>query len=137
MITRAALFLALIAISVVAVSADSSCDIGEDCRVSGIISIYRTPPAFTAILEIDQSCIPLALPDAVYSDADSWNGKRVVLRGEALPNYSSGGGVLTYETRGRDVIASLCGDSPYALFVNEITLADQAPAISVESNESG
>lgn len=120
---RTVLLLTVATLPVLAGAADDACEVGEACSVSGVISIYRTPPAFTASLDADPYCISLALPDSVYSNAASWNGKRVTIRGEAYPNFGGGDGLVTYEVRGRDVTA-VCSASPYILFVNEISLTD-------------
>jgi hypothetical protein len=121
-IMKALLSTMLVVLSSLTVSGENTCDVGDKCTISGVISIYRTPPAFTATLDLGATCVPLALPDSVYSDADLWSGKQVIIRGEALPNYSSDDAVLTYEVSGRNVIAAVCGANPYILFVDEISL---------------
>ena len=119
---KALLSIILVTLPSLAVAGENACNVGDQCTISGVISIYRTPRAFTATLDLGSTCVALALPDSVYSDADLWNGKQVIIRGEALPNYSSDDAVLTYEVRGRDVTAAVCDASPYILFVDEISL---------------
>ncbi len=103
---------------------EETCQIDEKFSLDGVLTIYLTPPAFTAVLERNSTCIPLALPASIYSDAGLWNGKQVTIRGETLPNYRSDDAVVTYAVRGRDVTAAICGSSSFVIFVNEISLVE-------------
>lgn len=114
----------LFAFSPVAIADDSACALGENCTISGEIVLFLTPPKFTSVLEIEAYCVPLALPKSVYAEHETWNKKRVVLRGKAFPNYKSDDAILTWDVLGRDVTASICDESPYIIYVEEISLAE-------------
>jgi len=121
---RSSILLLFAVLPGLAISGENVCNIGDECSIAGVITIYRTPPAFTAVLEKEPTCIPLALPDSIYSDFESWNGKQVTILGEALPNYGSDDGVGAYEVNGRNVTAAICNISPYIIFVSEISVAE-------------
>ena len=121
---KSIVLLILAMLPIAASSGENVCEVDHECSIDGVITIYRTPPAFTAVLERESTCIPLALPDSIYTDADRWNGKQVSIRGDALANYRSDDAVFTYSVRGRDVTAAICGASPLVIFVNEISLIE-------------
>lgn len=121
--TRVAVLVLLVASSV-AIADDSACALGENCTISGEIVLFLTPPKFTSVLDTEAYCVPLALPKSVYAEHETWNKKRVVLRGRAFPNYKSDDAILTWDVLGRDVTASICDESPYIIYVEEISLAE-------------
>jgi len=87
--------------------------------VRGVLRIFRTPPAPTAVLEDGATCIPLALPADIFADYKRWNGKSVTVVGLV---YSHGvtEGVISYELEGRTVIGSMCQSSFIVLFVTGV-----------------
>jgi hypothetical protein len=96
-----------------------SCQIGEHCNVAGVLRIFRTPPEFTAILNVGSGCVPLALPNSIYEDSTNWNDRRVLISGMAFASHRSDEFVVTYELNGRNVTAGACGASPYVIFVEK------------------
>ena len=107
---------------VVAVADADGCTIGEPCTVEGVLRIFRTPPAPMGILEVEGTCIPLALPDDVLADPKWRRNSSVTIVGVAHSHRGADltDGVLSYELEGRNVIGSLCNASPIVLFVTEI-----------------
>ena len=121
---RASILLAFALLPGLVGAGEDTCKTGEECSIAGVITIYRTPPAFTAVLQREPTCVPLALPDSIYAAYESWNGKKVLIRGEALPNSNSDDEVVTFKRRGRNVTAAICGASTFIVFVNEISIAE-------------
>ena len=80
---------------------------------------FRTPPAFTAVLDGVSECVSLALSDAMYSQFEALNQKKVSVVGEAIPRNSLSEVVVTYEVKGRDVAPNACA-SDFVLFVRKI-----------------
>jgi hypothetical protein len=94
------------------------CTIGAECELNGTLRIYRTPPAFTAILDKESGCVPLALSESMFSKFKSMDDKSVAVVGIAMSNAFAKD-TVTYEIGGRDV-TTLCGSSPIVIFINEV-----------------
>jgi hypothetical protein len=117
-----ALLLLLSLLPTFAVADANECKVGEPCTVEGVLRIFRTPPAPMGILEVESTCIPLALPDDVLADPKWWRNTPVTIVGFTHSHHGGdvADGVLSYLLEGRNVIGSLCNASPVVLFVTEI-----------------
>jgi len=117
-----ALFLFLSLLPAIVLAGANECKIGEPCTVEGVLRIFRTPPAPMGILEVEGTCIPLALPDDVLADPKWLKNSPVTIVGftHSHRGVDVTAGVLSYELEGRNVIGSLCNASPIVLFVTEI-----------------
>ena len=117
-----ALFSMFSLLPAIAVADANGCKVGEPCTVEGVLRIFRTPPAPMGILEVEGTCIPLALPDDVLADPKWWRDSSVTVIGFTHSHRVADvtDGVLSYELEGRNVIGSLCNASPIVLFVTEI-----------------
>jgi len=95
------------------------CKIGELCTVRGVLKIFQTPPAATAVLQGEGTCIPLALSEDVLADYKRWTNKSVTVVGRAHA-HGVADNVISYQLEGRPVTGSVCRASPIALFVTEL-----------------
>ena len=100
----------------------SACEIGAACTVQGVLRIFVTPPAPTAILETEGTCVPLALPPEVLADPKRWTDRLVTIVGLAHA-HGAADGVISYQLEGRNVTGSVCRASPIVLFVSELNAA--------------
>ncbi len=107
--------------SSVATATDQQCEIDANCKVTGTLIIYRTPPEFTAVVQLGSRCVSLALPEYLYAESDSWNGRTVTVSGLSIAHRTSTG-IVSYEVDGR-YLTAICS-SPYAIFVDGIALAE-------------
>lgn len=98
-------------------SANSECSIGNKCTLVGDIEIYYTPPAATAILDLGESCVSLALSEEQLEEFKEIKGKVKVV-GKALQNYSVPPEVITFKIEGRN-LSTMCS-SDYILWVSTI-----------------
>jgi hypothetical protein len=114
-----ALLISVLLLPHIALCQPVACEAGAPCTVQGVLRIFETPPVPTAILELEGTCVPLALPSEVFADAKRWAGKFVTIVGSAH-SHGVADGVVSYQLEGRNVTGSVCRGSPIALFVNEI-----------------
>lgn len=90
----------------------SSCVAGKECTVEGKLSLHAGQPAWAALLEAGDKCAKLALPDAFYANAKTWNGKNVSVIGRAFqqPGFDESNGMVTlwYTERDRKLAMGMC-----------------------------
>lgn len=102
-----------------ALAADGECKVGDLCTLRGVLQIFRSPPATTAVLTNGDVCTPVALSTEVLANYKRWDRKTVTIVGVAY-SHSAAEEMISYELKGRTVIASICRSSPIVLFVTDI-----------------
>ncbi|MHC9509783.1 hypothetical protein [Kangiella sp. M94] len=83
----------------------------------GDITIYFTPPATTAILDVGEHCVSLALNEEQLEEFKEIKGKVKVV-GKALKNYNMPPEVITFKIEGRN-LSTMCS-SYYILWASSI-----------------
>lgn len=89
------------------------CTAGQECTAEGVLSLHAgQPPAWVALLEVDDKCAKLALPDEFYRDRQQWDGKKVTVTGRAFvqPSFDESNGMVTlwYTERDRKLALGMC-----------------------------
>ena len=93
----------------------NDCEINQFCELEGTLVVYKTPPEFTAYIELaDSSCIPLALSLEQYERYSYLNDQPVAITGLTFL-HSSGYDVISYKYEGRWV-GNFCSAS-YGLYI--------------------
>jgi len=95
------------------------CDVGKTCRVKGKLEIYQGT-TFVGVLEIEDSCVALALPREIYSASDDWSGNQVIVSG-TLHTYGYASAVISIFINDRPMATGMCS-SEFAIYVDEITV---------------
>jgi hypothetical protein len=103
----------------IALAASSDCEVAAPCTIQGLLRISITPPVPTAVLNIDGTCIPLALPAFVFAEFERSKDRFVIIDAVAH-SHAVADDVIWYQLQGRAVTGSICRSSPIALFVTEI-----------------
>ncbi len=98
--------------------ASTDCSVGRECTVQGELQIYRRLPTSTGVIRLKTDCWLLALPKDVWLNYDRWNGKKVIVTGEAFSNLAASD-VIWFEVRDRRVAVGIC-DSPIVIYVKRI-----------------
>ena len=112
-------YLATILLSLMASveSAKKECSVGDECILVGEIQVSYTPPTPTAVLDLGNYCVPLALSEEQLEEFKEIKGKVKVV-GKALESYRVPSSVLSYKIEGRN-IETMCS-SDYILWVSSI-----------------
>lgn len=101
----------------------SECVAGKECTLEGTLRLHAGEPAWAAILESDDKCAKLALPDEFYADARQWNGKKVTVSGRAFgqpgDDGSDGTVLFWYTERDRKLAMGMC-DQGMGIYVNSM-----------------
>lgn len=98
-------------------SANSECSINNECVLFGDIEIHSTPPTTTAILDLGENCVPLALSEEQLEEFKEIKVKVKVV-GKALKNYNMPPEVITFKIESRN-LSTMCS-SDYILWVSSI-----------------
>jgi hypothetical protein len=104
------------------IAADTDCQVGGQCSLTGVLRIYRTPPVVTSSLDLGGKCVPLALPKSAYDNYKKWNDRPVVVTGIAH-SHGVADDALYYVLDGRNVTGAACRGSAVALFVTKLKLS--------------
>jgi len=102
---------------------DAGCQTEGPCTVGGTLRVVRGVPDSGGVLTLDDgSCLPVALPEEVIRHHDRWNGRRVAIRGRAIPRGGEASGVISIEYGDRFLPTGLCSAGVLVLYADRLSL---------------
>ena len=85
----------------------AECQAGQQCVLTGLLLIKRSAIASVGVLEVNDSCFSIALPDDVINNKIRWDNKKVTVEGDAYV-HAAATGVISYTLIDREVLVGAC-----------------------------
>jgi hypothetical protein len=101
------------------VSDSVDCQAGQQCVLTGLLSIKRSAIASVGVLEVDGGCVSIALPNDVTNNKSRWDNKKVTVEGDAYV-HAAATGVISYTLVDREVLVGAC-DRDKVLYLKKIS----------------
>jgi hypothetical protein len=97
----------------------ANCQVGQQCILTGLLSIKRSSIASVGVLEFNGNCFSIALPKNVIDEKSRWDNKIVTVRGDAY-THAVADGVISYTLIDREVLVGAC-DGDKVLYLKKIS----------------
>jgi hypothetical protein len=97
----------------------ANCQVGQQCILTGHLSIKRSAIASVGVLEVDGGCFSIALPGDVLNKKSRWHNKKVTVEGDTYL-HAAAMGIVSYTLIDREVLVGAC-DGDKILYLKKIS----------------